>query len=57
MSGFVLPTPMPAVTNGNGNGEQGASTAAHLGYASEGVATSPTIGGEVVDPAEIAAEV
>ena len=38
MSGFVLPTPMPAVSNGNGNGKQGASTAAHLGYASEGVA-------------------
>ncbi len=48
MSGFVLPTPMPAVANGNGHGDNG------HGHA---VATLPTIGGEVVDPEEVTAEV
>jgi phosphoadenosine phosphosulfate reductase len=41
MSGFVIPTPLPAVANGNGNG----------------AAPLPTIGGVVVDPAELSAEV
>jgi phosphoadenosine phosphosulfate reductase len=43
MSGFVLPTPMPTATqrNGNGNGHH----------------SLPTIGGELVDPIEVAAEV
>jgi len=41
MSGTVLPTPMPAVAHANGNGR----------------AAPPTIKGELVDPAELAAEV
>jgi phosphoadenosine phosphosulfate reductase len=41
MSGTVLPTPTLPVANGNGNGN----------------GVLPTIGGELVDPAEIAAEV
>ena len=43
MSGFVIPTPMPAATqlNGNGNGHH----------------PVPTIAGEAVDPVEVAAEV
>jgi phosphoadenosine phosphosulfate reductase len=47
MSGSVIPTPLPAATrlNGNGNGN------------GNGHHRLPTIGGEVVDPVEIAAEV
>ena len=44
MSGTVLPTPMPAV-NGNGNGN------------GNGTPVLPTIAGELVDPAAVAAEV
>jgi phosphoadenosine phosphosulfate reductase len=46
MSGTVLPTPTPSVTaNGNGNGN------------GNGVPVLPTIAGELVDPAEVSAEV